>query len=271
MNFMFNLLKSLKRVVNNYTYLYCNVSFLIGSFSFKKYRKLRSDLKKLNSQAEDSHLLFPVTKLFPCYKDADEDAGFISNHYFLQDLYVAQRVYVNKPAKHIDIGSRIDGFVTHVASFRKIEVYDIRPFNLEISNIIFTQADLMNSQALQENITDSISCLHALEHFGLGRYGDPIFYEGYLVGFFNISKMLSSGGVFYFSVPLGEQRIEFHAHRVFSLRYLIDFVSEEYNIIRFSYIDDSNHLYVDVAITNELIQDNCGCHFGCAIFELLKK
>lgn len=31
-----------------------------------------------------------------------------------------------------------------------------------------------------KNSTDSLSCLHTLEHFGLGRHGDPIDPEGHI-------------------------------------------------------------------------------------------
>ncbi len=34
------------------------------------------------------------------------------------------------------------------------------------------------------------------------------------------NRMLKKEGKFYFSVPIGEQRIEFNAHRVFSVKYL---------------------------------------------------
>ena len=30
--------------------------------------------------------------------------------------------------------------------------------------------------------TDSLSCLHTLEHFGLGRYNDPINVKGFEIG-----------------------------------------------------------------------------------------
>jgi hypothetical protein len=43
----------------------------------------------------------------------------------------------------MDIGSRIDSFVTNLASFRQIEVLDMRDLNSRIDNIKFTKADLM--------------------------------------------------------------------------------------------------------------------------------
>jgi len=173
---------------------------------------------------------------------------------------------------HVDIGSRVDGFVAHVASFRKIEVFDIRPQTNNVHNIRFVQADLMGD--INESLIDycdSISCLHALEHFGLGRYGDHVKYDGYLDALSNIYKILKKNGKFYFSVPIGKQRIEFNAHRVFSVGYLLELFEGNYHIDIFSYIDDKGDLYENVAIKNkDEIANNFGCHYGCGIFELTK-
>jgi hypothetical protein len=73
-----------------------------------------------------------------------------------------------------------------------------------------------------KNYCDSISSLHAIEHFWLGRYGDRIDINGYIKGLNTIYWMLKKWGIFYFSVPIGPQRIEFNAHRVFSLKYLVE-------------------------------------------------
>lgn len=74
--------------------------------------------------------------LFPILSDKDEYSGTASGHYFHQDLLVAQLVYINNPERNVDIGSRIDGFVAHVTSFRNIEVFDIRELNCVNENII---------------------------------------------------------------------------------------------------------------------------------------
>ena len=104
----------------------------------------------------------------------------------------------------------------------------------------------MDEENVPTNYCDSISCLHALEHFGLGRYGDKIDPDGHLKGFRNITKMLKTNGVFYFSVPMGRQRIEFNAHRVFGMSYLLNWVSVDYDIISFSYIENKGVLHRDV-------------------------
>lgn len=152
----------------------------------------------------------------PCLRDWFEEGGETKNEYFLQDLYVAQRIYQASPNRHIDIGSRVDGFVAHIASFREIEVLDIRPVNAKITGITFQTIDIMKKFDNREPITDSLSCLHALEHFGLGRYGDNVDPAGYKRALSNISSLIVIGGTFYLSVPVGKERVEFNAHRIFN-------------------------------------------------------
>jgi len=159
--------------------------------------------------------------LLPCLHDWYEEGVFAKDEYFWQDLHVARKVRLANPEKHVDIGSRIDGFVAHVASFREIEVFDIRPITSEIPGICFRQADLMSPPESIADYCDSLSCLHALEHFGLGRYGDPIDPYGYAAGLGNMAKMLRRGGLFYLSVPIGKERIEFNAHRIFDPHALV--------------------------------------------------
>lgn len=43
-----------------------------------------------------------------------------SGHYFHLDLFVVRRIHEGKPIKHADVGSMIDGFVAHIASFRAL-------------------------------------------------------------------------------------------------------------------------------------------------------
>ncbi|MBK6913452.1 MAG: DUF268 domain-containing protein [Ignavibacteriales bacterium] len=117
---------------------------------------------------------------------------------------------------------------------------------------------------------DSLSCLHVLEHFGLGRYGDPVDINGHIKGFNNIHKILKQGGKFYFSTPIGRQRIEFDAHRVFSLSYLLKLIEPKYKINSFAYIDDADVLHQNIELEKENISSNFNCNFGCAIFELTK-
>ena len=231
-----------------------------------------SDYRKLKGQrpggGEDG---FKFGPFYPCLGDRFTASGQTKGHYFHQDLLVASRIFANQPRRHVDVGSRVDGFVAHVASFRNISVVDIRPLASHVRNIEFLQADLMD--ALPDNFLefcDSLSCLHALEHFGLGRYGDPVRWDGYRVGFDNLLTLLKPGGKFYFSVPIGEQRIEFNAHRVFSVEYLLTLFANRLQVDDFSFVDDCGDLHESVTLDEQAIKHNFGCSYGCGIFELTK-
>lgn len=178
--------------------------------------------------------------LMPCLYDWLEEGGSTKDEYFWQDLYVARKIHDSNPTRHVDIGSRIDGFVAHVASFREIEVFDIRPVRSKIPGVVFKQADLMNASESLLEYCDSLSCLHALEHFGLGRYGDPIDPQGYVAGLSNMAKILKPDGLFYLSVPIGQERVEFNAHRIFDPRSLLKLAAANSLLLReFAWIGHS--------------------------------
>ncbi|MEW6380716.1 MAG: DUF268 domain-containing protein [bacterium] len=229
------------------------------------------DLKILKNQQAFTKNSFPFGKFYPIFEERTMESGSAKGHYFHQDLLVARRISLNNPKIHVDVGSRVDGFTAHVASFRSIEVIDIRPLSSHIPNVHFMQADLTKN--LEKDLIDycdSLSCLHAIEHFGLGRYGDPVNYDGHLIGLKNLYRILKRYGKLYISVPIGPQRIEFNAHRVFSIVYLLELFVGKYQIDRFSFVDDRGDLHENVTLTDDGIENNFGCNYGCGIFEMTK-
>jgi hypothetical protein len=204
--------------------------------------------------------------LAPCFNDRYEGAGKLDRHYFYQDLWAARKIYEENPIHHIDVGSRVDGFVAHLLTFREVEVLDIRPMSSLTKGMKFRQLDLMNYNDLPSDICDSISCLHALEHFGLGRYGDPIDPDGYIKGLRSLTKLLQAGGKLLLSVPVGIEQIKFNSHRIFSPKTILRYTECDYELISFSYIDDNKTFHENVPVENfpsDLI-------FGCGMFEFRK-
>lgn len=195
-------------------------------------------------------------------KDYYDNAGTSSGHYFHQDLLVSNFIFSQNPSRHIDIGSRFDGFVAHVASFRKIEVMDIRTMPKSIhSNIVFLQKDLMSSNDLDLK-TDSLSCLHTIEHFGLGRYGDEIDPNGHIKGINNMISLLNPGATFYISFPIGKSdKVYFNAHRVFHPETILSYESVKSNLKleRFDYVDDSGDLVLNSDINSIINVEKYGC------------
>jgi len=234
---------------------------IIALRNFPNYRAQYQQFRKLGGT---------ITHRYPILTDYGADAGSANGHYFHQDLLVASFIHDKNPARHIDIGSRIDGFVAHVASFRNIEVMDIRDLdNIGHKNITFIKADLMNEEGIKCDMTDSVSCLHAIEHFGLGRYGDPLDPNGHLKGFNNIIRMIKSGGILYISFPIGKtNEVHFNAHRVFHPRDIFGWALDPsgLKLERFDFVDDRGGLHRQADV-----RDDLNVSYGCGIYMFKKQ
>ncbi len=235
-------------------------------------RKYLSDYKNFDSG--DWKL-----RKYPCLHEYKEQAGSVEGHYFHQDLLIAQKIFKNKPKEHFDVGSRIDGFVSNVATFMKIDIMDIRPLKSKVDNIHFMKGDLCGFQ-IEELASikkyDSVSCLHTIEHMGLGRYGDDVIKDGYKIAIKNLKGMTAKGGVLYLSVPISNrQRIEFNAHRVFNIKTILD-ECKDLELVSFSFVDDEGELHKNIEFNDDLpknieLNGEIECDFGLGIFEFRKK
>ena len=233
---------------------------------WRRYVHERGEFRKLAGAHE-----LPWGDELPILGEWDDASGG-TGAYFLQDLIVARWIHEVNPQRHVDVGSRIDGFVGHLAVFREVEVLDIRPSPGEIPGVLFHQLDLM--EELPEKwvgCTDSLSCLHTIEHFGLGRYGDPLDPLGHLKGLQQLKSMIAPGGCLYLSTPIGTERIEFNAHRIFSAATLLDWFGEGWEIEKFAMIDGTNQLIEDVNWKGSDRDRNFGCTSGVGIVMARKR
>lgn len=216
--------------------------------------------------------------LNPYLGDRYKEGGSTKNEYFWQDLLVARRICQVQPLRHVDVGSRIDGFVAHVASFRAIEVFDIRPVNLLIPGVKFTQADLMSADSVatlcagNDGYCDSLSCLHAIEHFGLGRYGDPVDPLGYQHGIENLSKLLQPGGRLYLSTPIGSERVEFNANWVFDPHTILSAANAAgLHLEELTVLDQQGSHEMVLRPSAEKLNELAREHYRLGIFHFLKE
>lgn len=206
--------------------------------------------------------------LFPQLVDRYAQAGDLGS-YFWQDLWAARLIAKNNPEKHYDIGSRIDGFIAHLASFReKIVLIDIRPLNKSIPGVSFQCADATNLDGISDESIESISALCSLEHFGLGRYGDAIDPDGWIKALQSIERVLSPNGHAYISVPIGYEHLEFNAHRVFYAETIINAVSS-LKLMEFSTTCNEEIEYNTPIHKYDDERDKWGDRFG--LFHFMKK
>ncbi|MDB9872200.1 DUF268 domain-containing protein [Alphaproteobacteria bacterium] len=253
----------LKKILRPFALLLLNLGFDPRKLSSYKYlKRYRQDKKEWLKQGGK------ITRNNMILFDYSDNAGTDKGHYFHQDLLVAKLIYENKPKRHVDIASRVDGFVAHVASFREIEVIDVRPLPKSVhQNIKFRQANLMHPQDLGK--TDSISCLHSIEHFGLGRYTDTIDIDGHNKGITNLVSLVSNGGRLYISFPIGQKdEVHFNAHRVFNINTIFKHpsIKQFMKLVRFDYVDDDGDLHLNSNTVDVKVETN----FGCGIYTFEK-
>lgn len=203
----------------------------------------------------------------PTLSDKHAAGGVAKGHYFHQDLWVARQVHAAAPRRHLDVGSRIDGFVAHLLCFRDVEVVDIRPLNSQVPGLSFLQADIMSSAPTGLAPADSVSCLHALEHFGLGRYGDPLSPEGWRQGLRQLASLVAPGGRLYLGVPIGRPAVEFNAQRIFHPLQMVE-AATELGLVwtDFAHVDDDGALHVAAQPSRQDLQALGALDYGCGIY-----
>lgn len=217
--------------------------------------------QRLNSTPE---FRLRVADAFPILTDRYESAGFARGHYFHQDLWAARKIFQQRPVEHVDVGSRIDGFVAHLLSFMPVKIVDIRPLVSNVDGLTYLQDDATSLSMLRGDSVLSLSSLHAAEHFGLGRYSDPIDPDACFKFMESLQRVLAPNGKLYFSVPIGRERVEFNAHRVFSPRTILkQFASLK--LESFSFVGDDGLIYMNTdphaLPTSEM---------ACGLFEFAK-
>lgn len=169
-----------------------------------------------------------------CLDDRHAAAGIARGHYFLQDLWAAQRVFAFESPDHVDVGSTVGGFVAHVAAFRPVRYLDIRPLECNVPNLSFVSGSIVDLPFPDQTIR-SLSSLHVIEHIGLGRYGDPVNPNGWREALRELGRVLAPGGQLLIGTPCGRPRVQFNAHRVFDPRQIIgelrDLTFQEFSLI----------------------------------------
>lgn len=233
----------------------------IGTLAQRTPRFVRDGRRYRRAQ----HDRFPLhwSAIEPILTDFRGEAGVAYGHYFRQDLWAARRIHAARPARHVDIGSRIDGFVAHVLSFMPITVVDIRPLTSDIEGLTFCQGDMCRLDFLSNSLP-SLSCLHAIEHVGLGRYGDPVDPEGCFTAMRELGRVLARNGRLYLGTPIGKERLAFNSERVFDPRTVVSTLSA-LRLVSFDAVDDQDRL-----VANADLAGFAQARYSCGLFEFTK-
>lgn len=167
----------------------------------------------VQEQATNPRFRLSHDSFFPCLDDATGETAF-DRHYIYHPAWAMRIIKSINPERHIDISSTLH-FCTMLSAVVPTDFYDYRPADVILDNLTSSFADLTRLP-FQDNSVPSLSCMHTVEHIGLGRYGDVLDYDGDLKAIAELKRIIAPGGSLLFVVPLGrESVICFNAHRIY--------------------------------------------------------
>lgn len=201
----------------------------------------------------------------PCLGDDTKSTGFDS-HYVYHVAWAIRKILANLPVEHTDVSSSIN-FCTAICSVVPTTFIDFRPAPIHLEGLKCIAGDLTDSTQWPENSYSSLSCMHVVEHIGLGRYGDELGVSGDIVAMTNLMTSLRVGGRLLFVVPVGRPEIYFNAHRVYSATWVARFFSSTCALKEFYFIPGNESINpvmnCDLSFTEQFV-------YGCGCFEFIR-
>mmetsp|Transcript_34916 Transcript_34916/g.85534 ORF Transcript_34916/g.85534 Transcript_34916/m.85534 type:complete len:369 (+) Transcript_34916:296-1402(+) len=141
-----------------------------------------------------------------------------------------------------------------------IEYGEVKSFHPQLKTLtpmaISSQLNAGNDSLL--GVFDSVFSFSSLEHAGLGRYGDPLNPVGDVEAVAQISCLLKPGGIFFLGFGIGQDKIEWNAHRIYG-KIRLPLVTTNYRLLEI--IGDFQWGIADWRIQPILVLQNM---FGCS-------
>jgi SAM-dependent methyltransferase len=196
--------------------------------------------------------------VLPCPNDRSKETPF-DPHYTYHPAWAARVLARTRPAKHVDISS-ILSFAAVVSAFVPVDFYDFRPASIKLDGLRSGATDICRLEFADGSIA-SLSCMHVIEHIGLGRYGDPLDANGDLNAIGELMRVLAPGGNLLIAVPVGRERVQFNAHRIYDFTVFRSYFAN-LELVEFALIPDEPRDGLIYDSAPELVRTQsygCGC------------
>ncbi|MFO0524167.1 MAG: DUF268 domain-containing protein [bacterium] len=205
----------------------------------------------------------PLADAWPCLFDRSTTTG-IDAHYVPQAVWAARRIAARRPASHVDIGSDTL-YVGMLTALTRVTFVDIRPLQLAIPDYEGVNGSIL-ALPFEDASVQSLSCLHVIEHIGLGRYGDPLDPYGSEKAAREIVRVLAPGGHALVSIPIGRARVQFNGQRVFDPNVVLR-MFDGLSLAAFSMVDASGRFVEGVDPRSaEIGEHRSGADSGLGMF-----
>jgi SAM-dependent methyltransferase len=253
---------SIKRFLNTYTPV-VGCTYRSGRH-FKRWIEFHEEFLRFRSLHNKAGARFPLRwrDRLPFLDDRTSETYF-DRHYVLHTGWAARVVAGLAPAVHVDISSSLF-FCSVLSAHVRVEFYDYRPVDLGLSNLESKRADLCNLHFENASVR-SLSCMHVVEHIGLGRYGDRINPDGDLIAIAELKRVLARDGTLIFVVPVGKPRVRFNAHRIYSYGQIADYFSD-LDLVECALLPDDYHSRL-VSNPPRILFDEQAYGCGCFVFK----
>jgi len=166
-------------------------------------------------------------------------------HYVYLGEWALRQIVKSGVKEHVDVGSQIS-WVTCLSCVVHVIFIDIWPFPGSVEGLESCAGSILQLP-FRDRAVGSISCLHVVEHIGLGRYGDPLDPLGTRKAIRELSRVLAEGGKLYLGLPVGRPRICFNGHRIHDPEDIVEWFAEEGVVLEsFSVVDDEGQCHHSV-------------------------
>jgi glycosyltransferase involved in cell wall biosynthesis len=234
---------------------------------FRNLRRFKIQFDAFNAMAASTGTMFARWQdRYPIFGENTLATSFDA-HYTYHPAWAARILAQVRPREHIDIGG-ILSFSAMLSAFIPVKFYDWRPAPLRLSNLYVGRADL-TSLPFQAGSVESISCMHTIEHVGLGRYGDTLDPKGDKKAIEELIRVTRPGGTILFASPIGKEKIMFNAHRIYSYKQILSYFGDTCELKDFFLIPDNAQTAGPIENASEADADTQT--YGCGCFWFVKK
>ena len=158
-------------------------------------------------------------------------------HYVYQACWATQKIVTSPSAgQHVDIASHVQ-FAAQLSAFCPVVQMEFRPPEIELASYERLSGDILRLP-FRDSSVSSLTCLHVIEHLGLGRYGDPLDPDGCWKGMLELQRIAAPKGNLLLSVPVGRKALYFNVGYVFDAHDIPDTL-RNLDLLAFSYVNDN--------------------------------